>query len=118
MIIRILFLPLVLMVANCSNLTNTGKYQTINLPISNHIESNPTNVINNSSESSLSLQQNNQNNAKIIKEQRNNGNIVQIKVDNNNRLPNYYVYPSQQEKLNINNNPDKNVATPSWQINW
>ena len=58
-------------------------------------------------------------NRRTIQEDRSNGQVTQIKVDNgNNDIPDYYIYPSQQQNLNTNSTPDKNLATPSWQISW
>ncbi len=45
------------------------------------------------------------------------GTVEQIKV-NNKHLPDYYVYPSTEQNLNNNNQPNKDITTPSWQINW
>lgn len=54
-----------------------------------------------------------------IQEDRSTGGTVdQIKVNNPGDIPDYYIYPSQGQNLNINNQPDKNLATPSWQISW
>ena len=55
---------------------------------------------------------------RTIEEDRSNGQVTQIKVDNGNSMPDYYMYPSQQQNLNINSTPDKDLSTPSWQINW
>lgn len=53
-----------------------------------------------------------------IEEGRNNGGIVtQIKVNNRGDIPDYYIYPTQQHNLNINN-PQRNMAPPTWQLNW
>ena len=58
-------------------------------------------------------------NRRTIQEDRSNGQVTQIKVDNgNNDIPDYYMYPSQQQNLNTNSTPDKNLSTPSWQISW
>lgn len=50
-----------------------------------------------------------------IQEDRNSGAVTEIKVQNRGNLPDYYIYPSKQQNLNINN---QNVSTPTWQINW
>jgi hypothetical protein len=53
-----------------------------------------------------------------IEEGRNNGGIVtQIKVNNRGDIPDYYIYPTQQYNLNINN-PQRNMVPPTWQLNW
>ncbi len=57
-------------------------------------------------------------NQRTIDEDRSNGQVTQIKVDNGNDIPDYYMYPSQQQQLNTNSTPDKNLSTPSWQISW
>ena len=56
--------------------------------------------------------------SKVIKESRVNGQVTKIKVENGKYLPDYYIYPSDQKKLNINYGPDKDLAPPSWQISW
>jgi len=53
-----------------------------------------------------------------IQEERSNGTVTEIKVDNGGDLPDYYMYPSQQNNLDNNNNSDSNITTPSWQISW
>ena len=45
------------------------------------------------------------------------GTVKQIKVNNKN-LPDYYIYPSPQQNFDNNTPPNKNITTPSWQINW
>lgn len=57
-------------------------------------------------------------NQRTIQEDRSNGTVTQIKVNNGNDIPDYYMYPSQQQNLNTNSTPDKNLSTPSWQISW
>ena len=57
-------------------------------------------------------------NQRTIQEDRSNGTVTQIKVDNGDDIPDYYMYPSQQQNLNTNSTPDKNLSTPSWQISW
>ena len=51
-----------------------------------------------------------------IQEDRANGTVTEIKVDTGKDLPDYYMYPSQQNPRN--NNSDANISTPSWQISW
>lgn len=55
-----------------------------------------------------------------IQEERKNGGVVsEIKVNNKGDVPDYYIYPSQQQQDSVvNNRPDMNVSTPNWQINW
>lgn len=52
-----------------------------------------------------------------IQEERSNGTVTEIKVNNGNDLPNYYMYPSQQN-TSSKNNSDSNITTPTWQISW
>ncbi len=54
---------------------------------------------------------------KIIENRGIGGSVDQIKVDNPGNMPDYYIYPAQEQNLNRNNQPDK-IATPTWQINW
>lgn len=47
------------------------------------------------------------------------GTVSEIKVNNKGDIPDYYIYPSQQEQNSVvNTRPDMNVSTPNWQINW
>ena len=55
---------------------------------------------------------------KTIKENRSNGQVTKITVENGKFLPDYYIYPSNQKKLNLNYGPDKDLAPPTWQISW
>ncbi len=57
-------------------------------------------------------------NQRTIQEYRSNGTVTQIKVDNGNDIPDYYMYPSQQQDLNTNSTPGKDLSIPSWQISW
>ena len=41
------------------------------------------------------------------------GNVSEIKVNNGGIIPNYYIYPPQQ-----NSNPENKVSTANWQIRW
>ena len=53
-----------------------------------------------------------------IEEQRGNGGAVtSIKINNRGNIPNYYIYPNQQPNQNVND-PQRNISTPTWQLNW
>ena len=52
---------------------------------------------------------------KVIMEDRGpGGSVNKITVDNPGNVPDYYIYPPQQQ---YNNNPDK-ISPPNWQYNW
>ena len=57
-------------------------------------------------------------NTSRIEEDRVNGKVTEIKVRNRGNMPDYYIYPSPQQDMNINNQPDRNMSTPTWQIRW
>lgn len=110
-------------VAGCSIFKTNSDYPTIPLPPQKTNESdavmpqtsNTKQIASQALNSSSTINSNRQ----TISETRANGEVTQIKVDNgNNDLPDYYMYPSQQQDLNTNSAPDKNLSTPSWQINW
>ena len=53
-----------------------------------------------------------------IQEQRANGGaITSIKVNNRGNIPNYYIYPNQQQNQNVND-PQRNISAPTWQFSW
>ncbi len=54
---------------------------------------------------------------KIEEAKANGGVVTEIKVNNRGDVPDYYLYPNQQQNLNINN-PQKSISTPTWQFNW
>ncbi|MCX8514275.1 MAG: hypothetical protein RL017_623 [Pseudomonadota bacterium] len=115
-----------LVTSGCSFFTPTPSYPTIPLAPPKPSQSNVSpiilpNIINNESkftESSPPKQTTVYKNSKIISEERSNGQVTQIKVQNGKDIPDYYIYPSQQQSINSNNAPGKNLATPSWQISW
>ncbi|MFN7095186.1 MAG: hypothetical protein ACK4M7_07460 [Burkholderiales bacterium] len=55
---------------------------------------------------------------RIVENRSSGGTIDQIKIDNPGDIPDYYIYPSQQQNLNIINQQDNDIATPNWQISW
>ena len=109
---------------SCSLFGNTSnRYPTIPLPSQKINESdtvatvkeNATKTNSNTSQSSSTVTYKSK---RTIQEDRSNGTVTQIKVDNGNILPDYYMYPSQQQDLNTNSTPGKDLSTPSWQISW
>jgi hypothetical protein len=117
-------------IISITNSCTTSKLQNIPTPPHNIATKDSISITNNFStipmqkqiESSTNTSQVNQNNLYIpittIKEQRMNGGFVtQIKIDNRGKIPDYYIYPTGQQNLNINN-PQRNMATPTWQLSW
>jgi hypothetical protein len=105
--------------------SNNNNYPTIPLPPQKISESDTAiavNPVGNKSSASHPLASSPmpeaRTNQRTIQEERSNGAVTQIKVDNGNDIPDYYMYPSQQQNLNTNSTPDKNLSTPSWQISW
>ena len=45
------------------------------------------------------------------------GGISELKINNRGELPSYYIYPTSQPDLNINNQ-QRNISSPTWQISW
>lgn len=111
-------------IAGCSLFNGSNSYPTIPLPPQKTnasdavMPANPGRIKGNASNAIASAPQADTNTHRIIQEDRSNGQVTQIKVDNGNDVPDYYIYPSQQQNLNTNSTPDKNLATPSWQISW
>jgi hypothetical protein len=113
-------------ITGCSLFTPTPNYPTIPLspPQPNESSASPIvlpNVVINESSSIESTTANPPvvyKHTKIISEERSNGQVTQIKVQNGRDIPDYYIYPSQQQSINSNNSPGKSLATPSWQISW
>ncbi|MBP9743408.1 MAG: DUF2782 domain-containing protein [Burkholderiales bacterium] len=110
-------------VTGCSIFKPNNDYSTIPLPPQKTSESDAVMPQTVDSKKTASQALNSSpalnNNRQTISETRANGEVTQIKVDNgDNYLPDYYMYPSQQQDLNTNSAPDKNLSTPSWQINW
>ncbi len=102
---------------------NSNNYPTIPLPPQKVDESNTAVAVKEStSKASSSTAQGSPpvtyQNKRTVQEDRANGTVTQIKVDNGNNLPDYYMYPSQQQDLNTNSTPGKDLSTPSWQISW
>ena len=108
------------LISNCSLLRNNDSIKTT------HYQSNikPTTLpfdtknINSNNSTTVNQINNDKSAKKIIKESRANGQVTKIKVENGKYLPDYYIYPSDQKKLNINYGPDKDLAPPTWQISW
>ncbi len=108
------------LISNCSLLKKSDSVKTT------HYQSNvkpttlPFNTKNTNSSKSLTVNSTNNDKLgkKIIKESRVSGQVTKIKVENGKYLPDYYIYPSEQKKLNINYGPDKDLAPPTWQISW
>lgn len=47
------------------------------------------------------------------------GAVNRITVTNPGRIPSYYIYPTQQQELNVNDNPNPNkISTSNWQLTW
>ncbi len=109
---------------SCSLFGNTSNsYPTIPLPPQKIDESNTVVAVKESSPKSGSSTPKSSpaiiyQGKRTIQEDRSNGTVTQIKVDNGNNLPDYYMYPSQQQDLNTNSTPGKDLSTPSWQISW
>jgi hypothetical protein len=53
----------------------------------------------------------------IIEDRGPGGAVNKITVDNPGNMPNYYIYPSTQQELNVNDNPNR-ISPPSWQYSW
>ncbi len=45
------------------------------------------------------------------------GSVSELKINNRGELPSYYIYPTPQPDLNINNQ-QRNISSPTWQISW
>lgn len=118
------------LIMSCSLFNGTNSYPTIPLPPQktnasdavmpmNTPTKNKTSASQGSSNASAPTSIKTNNNRQTIYEDRSNGQVTQIKVDNgDNYLPDYYMYPSQQQDLNTNSAPGKDLSTPSWQISW
>ena len=125
---HLLFLTGIITLVGCSIFSGNNNYPTIPLPpqktnasdAATPVIPNPAQTKNNASKPQASAIGSNvpTSHTKVIKEERSNGQVTQIKVENGNALPDYYMYPSQQQNLNTNSTPDKNLSTPSWQISW
>ena len=55
--------------------------------------------------------------SKVNEIRSNGGGVSEIKINNRGDLPSYYLYPNQQPEQNINNQ-QRNISTPTWQLNW
>lgn len=112
-----------LIIVGCSMFTGNNSYPTIPLPPQKINASDAVMPANQGKKITASHPLSSEplggnTNHRTIQEERSNGQVTQIKVDNGNDIPDYYMYPSQQQNLNTNSTPDKNLSTPSWQISW
>ena len=120
----LLFIAIGIIFTSCSLFGNTNNnYPTIPLPPQKVNESDTAVAVKESATktNSNTLQSSSPvtyQGKRTIQEDRSNGTVTQIKVDNGNDIPDYYMYPSQQQDLNTNSTPGKDLSTPSWQISW
>ncbi len=122
----IILAAIVLNLAGCS-IFGKNQPETIPLPPKNLDSSQPLVLpqIGNSKQSVITESEAAMNNEsqvsnkqrKIIEDRGPGGAVNKITVDNPGKIPDYYIYPSSQQDLNINDNPNR-VSPPSWQYSW
>lgn len=106
----------------CSNTGNKPQYNIPAPPKNFMVESNVVSpqINKNTPHSLQNLKSQNpryQPFSKIQEIRGNGGSVSEIRINNRGDIPNYYIYPNQQPDLNINNQ-QRNISTPTWQLNW